>query len=106
MAITQPSDLRPGDVLLIGAASAETSVPVRLHLINVLDRDAGTGRCYLDGRVLDANGTLAQRKTLLVPLSDVIREDHTTRARVICRLANNRGHRFRPLRPIPGGSPA
>lgn len=67
MTITQPSDLRPGDVLVIDrAASVQFTTPFLFRLIKVHDRESYEGWCWIDGFVLDDRGRDGERRTLYV----------------------------------------
>jgi hypothetical protein len=96
VAITGPSDLQPGDVLLIGpAASPKFTEPFRLRLHAVVERLAPPGWCFVDGDVLDERGNAIQRRTIFVQVRGLVREDPGTATRREWRLDNNRGHHFR-----------
>jgi hypothetical protein len=96
MAIAEPSELQPGDVLLIGpAASPVFAEPFRLRLHAVVDRPTPKGWCLLDGHVLDELGNGVRRRTVLVQVRGLVRDDRVTATRQEWRLANNRGRYFR-----------
>lgn len=106
MAITQPSDLNPGDVLVIGpAASDEVTVPLRLRLSRVLGWPAPVGECYLDGQVLDGRGVATGRRTILVRVDQLLLDGEVAAVRRAFRVPNNEGHHF-PAPPAAGGSPS
>lgn len=106
MAITLPSDLNAGDVLVIGpAASDEVTVPLRLRLTRVLSWPAPEGECYLDGQILDGRGVETGRRTILVRIGHLSLDSDVAAGRRAFRVPSNGGHHF-PAPRDAGGSPS
>jgi hypothetical protein len=92
MTVTQPSDLRAGDVLVIDrAASVQFTAPFLFRLIKVHDRETFDGWCWIDGRVLDGRGRATARRTLYVHVGALTVADRGPEPRVPRPAPPNRG---------------
>ncbi|WP_412741198.1 hypothetical protein [Krasilnikovia sp. MM14-A1259] len=86
-------------MLIVGPpATGKTGSTFRFRLHKVLDRPAQAGWCHLDGHLLDSLGNGIPR-TILVRVSGLRRDDQLQQGRRAHFLVNNRGRRFRAVKP-------
>jgi hypothetical protein len=102
MTITQPSDLRSGDVLVISrSASVQFIKRFLFRLIKVHDRETYQGWCWIDGYVLNERGDAVERRSLFVQFRGLDRVARTPAPRTRHRPAAVES----PCRAVSAGRP-